>query len=196
MLLYQYDYIAFKEHIFNDSEINAIHKYAEGLPYRKGTVIQESGINNNWEIILSEDIRKNNIKWLHNDEKLWWMWDKIYATIHEINNKFFHFDIGFCDPLQYSTYTAPGDKYGGHSDLQLSTYPHRKISFSIQLTDEESYEGGDLLIYSHSFDNPVRALRKKGSITVFASIIMHEVTPVTSGTRNSLVGWISGPPLK
>jgi PKHD-type hydroxylase len=52
------------------------------------------------------------------------------------------------------------------------------------------YEGGDL-----EFLNSVTKkadLRKKGSIIIFPSFLAHRVTPVTKGTRLSLVGWIHG----
>ena len=35
--------------------------------------------------------------------------------------------------------------------------------------------------------------KKIGSLTIFNSMILHEVTPVTTGIRKSLVGWAIGP---
>ena len=40
----------------------------------------------------------------------------------------------------------------------------------------------------------VPEFRKKGSIIVFPSFIYHRVTPVTEGTRYSLVTWNLGYP--
>lgn len=82
---------------------------------------------------------------------------------------------------------------GGHYNWHIDTgnnYSNRKLSFSIQLSDSEDYEGGDL-----EFLNSVTKksdLRKKGSIIIFPSFLTHRVTPVTKGTRLSLVGWIHG----
>ena len=64
----------------------------------------------------------------------------------------------------------------------------------VQLSDEEEYEGGDLqfMINNKIVDAP----RKKGTIVIFPSFIMHRVTQITKGTRQSIVGWVSGPPYR
>ena len=37
-------------------------------------------------------------------------------------------------------------------------------------------------------------IRPKGSIIVFPSFLYHQVTPITKGTRYSLVMWVLGRP--
>ena len=69
----------------------------------------------------------------------------------------------------------------------------RKISFSIQLSDPDDYEGGELLL-NHGNDCVVS--KTKGSMTLFPSFTVHEVKPVTKGIRYSLVGWVVGDKLK
>ena len=71
---------------------------------------------------------------------------------------------------------------------------HRKLSFSIQLTNPDLYEGGDLNIYKEK--TPIQASRALGTINFFPSYVLHRVTPVTKGYRNCLVGWVSGPKFK
>ena len=44
--------------------------------------------------------------------------------------------------------------------------------------------------------NIVKASREKGTIIIFPSFILHRVTPITKGTRESMVGWVSGPPYR
>ena len=75
----------------------------------------------------------------------------------------------------------------------------RKLSAIIQLTDPSEYEGGDLLMDMVAYDGDPKYRRKvhtitrgKGSVIVFDSITPHEVTPVTKGTRYSLVKWVHG----
>ena len=70
----------------------------------------------------------------------------------------------------------------------------RKLSISIQLTDPTKYEGGDLNLYWS--DDPVTMKNNKGSLFIFPSYMLHEVTPVTKGERNSLVCWVNGPQFK
>ena len=40
---------------------------------------------------------------------------------------------------------------------------------------------------------PYRAHKARGTLVAFPSYVMHRVTPVTSGTRKSLVAWVAGP---
>ena len=74
----------------------------------------------------------------------------------------------------------------------------RKISMTINLSDPNNYEGGNL-----KFDlgphvkeryKICNEIRPQGSVIVFPSFMYHCVTPVTSGTRYSLVLWCMGKP--
>lgn len=77
----------------------------------------------------------------------------------------------------------------------------RKLSVTISLSDPKDYDGGNL-----KFDFGPHAekqrfftceeIRPKGSVIVFPSHIYHQVTPVTRGTRYSLVAWNLGKPFK
>ena len=67
----------------------------------------------------------------------------------------------------------------------------RKRSLVLQLSDPSDYEGGDLEFFVSAEPTPVE--RKKGLIVAFPSFVLHHVTPVTSGTRRTLVVWLSGP---
>ena len=67
----------------------------------------------------------------------------------------------------------------------------RKLSFSVQLSDPDSYKGGDLLLKISN--EPTSVKRTRGAVIFFPSYILHEVTPVKQGVRKSLVGWVTGP---
>ena len=58
------------------------------------------------------------------------------------------------------------------------------------MTDPEEYEGGELQLLN---PHVVSIERKKGMVVVFSSFVLHRVTPVLSGKRQSLVAWLSGP---
>ena len=45
-------------------------------------------------------------------------------------------------------------------------------------------------------DKADKGKREQGCCTVFPSYVLHQVTPVTKGTRYSLVAWIGGPDFK
>ena len=79
--------------------------------------------------------------------------------------------------------------YDWHTDF-AGFRPLRKISVSIQLSRSEDYEGGDLELL---FGNQAEAMdRTRGAFIAFPSFVLHRVTPVTRGTRWSLVAWILG----
>tara|TARA_X000000368_G_scaffold380651_1_gene336583 strand:- start:210 stop:959 length:750 start_codon:yes stop_codon:yes gene_type:complete len=78
----------------------------------------------------------------------------------------------------------------------------RKLSITLMLSDPKDYEGGNL-----KFDFGVHKETKRfeeisggqvnqGSMVVFPSYKYHCVTPVTKGTRYSLVAWFNGRPMK
>jgi Rps23 Pro-64 3,4-dihydroxylase Tpa1-like proline 4-hydroxylase len=77
----------------------------------------------------------------------------------------------------------------------------RKISMTVNLNSPGDYEGGDLKFdfghHTHGEQFHVcEEIRPQGSIIVFPSFVDHCVTPVTKGTRYSLVMWILGKPFK
>jgi len=76
----------------------------------------------------------------------------------------------------------------------------RKISLTINLAPQTEYDGGDLKFdYGRHADIDGETMsdingRKQGSIVLFPSFLPHCVTPVTRGTRYSLVLWVLGDP--
>jgi PKHD-type hydroxylase len=62
---------------------------------------------------------------------------------------------------------------------------------AVQLTDPSEYEGGNLQVMTSGQPQNVR--KQRGIIAVFPSYVLHQVTPVTQGGRQSLVAWVSGP---
>jgi PKHD-type hydroxylase len=87
-----------------------------------------------------------------------------------------------------------GDFFDWHLDFGPGESSKRKLSMTIQLSDPSEYEGGDLQFMINQ--NIVSASREKGIIVIFPSFILHRVTPITKGTRQSIVGWVSGPPYR
>ena len=74
----------------------------------------------------------------------------------------------------------------------------RKISMTVNLTDPKNYAGGNLK-FDFGHHNAKRfhvckEIRPRGSIIIFPSYTHHCVTPVTRGTRYSLVLWSLGKP--
>jgi PKHD-type hydroxylase len=124
-------------------------------------------------------------------EKYRWLYERVWAAAQECNRLFFCVDVGGVESeLQLARYDATDQGfYGWHTDF-AGNRPLRKLSISIQLSNGEDYEGGDLeLMYDKQ---PLGLDRTRGAFIVFPSFMVHRVTPVTRGTRWSLVAWIGG----
>ena len=110
------------------------------------------------------------------------------------NNERYWFDVlGFHQELQLTRYSE-SDFFDWHLDFGAGEISARKLSMTIQLSDPDEYEGGDLQFMINQ--KVVSAPREKGTIIIFPSFIIHRVTPITKGTRQSIVGWVSGPPYR
>jgi hypothetical protein len=120
---------------------------------------------------------------------------RMAADLTEYFNKKFNFDIDSIERLQYAEYHEEENGfYDQHVDIAPLSPLQRKLSFSLQLSDEDSYEGGDLEVFAGG--DPIKMPRKKGTLTVFPSFVVHRVAPVTKGVRKSLVWWATGPAFK
>ena len=136
-------------------------------------------------------IRNSQVSWIHPCKELDFLYRRLTDCIVSLNKQFFKFDLyGFVEGLQFTHYPAPGGKYGRHVD-RIRNFAQRKLSCSIQLSDPETYKGGDFFLYEGELGTPLP--KKQGTLIVFPSYILHEVKPVTEGERNSLVAWVSGP---
>jgi PKHD-type hydroxylase len=146
----------------------------------------------------NDKVRRSDISWLdYLNPECDWLYRKCTDLVTNINNQFFQFDLLALEQLQFTQYhdnDGEGGMYDKHCDYGFDTANSRKLSFSVQLSNENSYEGGELLL--HTAMEPVKPSKKQGTINFFPSFTLHEVTPVTLGTRYSLVGWVNGPKFK
>ena len=109
-------------------------------------------------------------------------------------NQSYNFDVNIIiDDIQFTLYkSTEKGKYDWHDDiLEHEIETMRKLSVSVQLSDENEYEGGELEIATPPIN--FIASKKKGTIVVFPSYLIHRVKEVTKGNRISLVLWIDGP---
>ena len=151
--------------------------------YEKGT----TGNNNK---LLARNV---NIQFINST----WINALLCGYIRYANSLNFHYNLSDDDKelAQISKYSV-GEFYGEHRDFGTNDDSiTRKLSLTVQLSDEDSYEGGDLIFYNGSIKD--KAPRGKGSVIVFDSRLFHEITPIIKGTRYSLVKWYHGDePLK
>lgn len=139
-------------------------------------------------------IRESYISWIYPTDDVNWLFEKITDATVQANRRCFNFELtGLGEGLQFTYYTAPKGKYGRHMDSGPKAKV-RKLSFTVQLSDENSYKNGNILI--HHGDPPLVIPKKQGLICFFPSYMLHEVSKVSEGERYSLVGWITGPSFK
>ena len=123
--------------------------------------------------------------------------------------------------LQYTKYSE-GQYYNWHNDAGISNYykPQyvghsgnfdddpdnlqttdflkascelvRKLSFTLQLSDPDEYEGGNVQLIDEAGRSYI-APRQRGTIILFDSRTQHRVIKVKKGVRKSIVGWVLGP---
>lgn len=172
------------ESVFTPEEIDEIIEMGNSLNLRQGKV---NGENND----LNTDVRKSEIGFFDVEEDTQWIFDRIAEHVIIANEQMWNFDlIGFGDSIQFTKYYGDGGHYDWHADIG-ETVPHRKISVVVQLSDEDEYVGGKLQFNIGPFYP--EAPKKKGTMVVFPTYMLHRVTPVVEGLRMSLVSWVSGP---
>ena len=172
---------------FTKEELDKIYNDVAQLPFEKATILGE----NNTEAIKA--IRSSSIKWIPKNQNWQWLYDKLMNMALEANNSLWHFDlISVDETIQYTEYydTADGH-YTWHQDIGGGSASKRKISITVQLSDPEEYEGGDLEMWQGG-EAVVKSERGAGVVFIFPSYMMHRVTKVTKGTRRSFVLWVGG----
>lgn len=173
---------AYVNDIFSKEQCEQIIQIGKEIGLKASCVGEVSKLDTEW--------RKSKNNWLVVGGGYDWVFrDMTFASTY-MNDKHFKFDLtGFTEGIQFAEYNAPDGGYGSHTD-NIFGGVIRKLSISVQLSDESSYEGGDLCMnYGKEFVMP----RKQGTVVAFPSSTLHRVAPVTKGTRHSLVGWITGP---
>ena len=141
------------------------------------------------------DYRKSRIKWCPQNLEWAWVYEKLHNMIVEANDLMWKFDLSAMnEPIQYTEYYgAQEGGYEWHMDCGVEMQNQRKISVTIQLSDPEEYEGGDL---EFNIGRKLVGQRKQGAAIIFPSFYLHRVTPVTKGIRKSFVLWVGGEPYR
>ena len=169
--------------------------------------------------IVNHKKRKSKNAWI---ETSYWLGGYLWYYIDKINRENFGYDITGIDndSIQYTQYSE-GEFYNWHTDFSFSnlyeltstrrtvasiseqqnyfneflkknTETIRKLSFTVQLSDPDSYEGGDVQMIDDG-DSLYTIPKEQGTIVVFDSRTKHRVRKVKKGVRRSLVGWCVGP---
>ena len=136
-------------------------------------------------------LRRSRVVLLGPEQKYGWLYNRLWAAVQVCNPQCFDVDVAGVEPnVQVARYdSTESGFYDWHYDFGPAK-PERKLSISVQLSNSADYDGGDLeLLYGNS---PTKLDRARGACIMFPSFMLHRVTPVTRGTRWSLVAWIIG----
>jgi PKHD-type hydroxylase len=172
--------------MFSDEELTAITGACLQLDLNHATV---------GTVASRSQYRRSAIRFFYPSEHSYFVFERVAAGIKQVNDKDFKFDItGLNEGLQFTRYSEDDQ---GHYTWHVDTGPRipvRKLSISIQLSDPTDYDGGDLQFRYGA--EVATAPKTRGAAIIFPSYVLHRVTPVTRGTRYSLVGWVTGPAFK
>ena len=78
--------------------------------------------------------------------------------------------------------------YGRHIDNPYMSSGRSDLSFTLSLTNKDSYKGGELIIETMNSDEKFKL--NAGEIIIYPSSYLHSVNEVISGERLVCVGWI------
>ena len=175
----------FAKSAFPDAFCDDVIKLASHLP-ELDAMTSDGAVN--------KSRRRSKARWILPSADSQFIFSALDQTFRDINRDCFGFDIDFIPEIQFTEYDA---SYEGNFDWHIDNITSdrcysRKLSMTIQLSPSTSYEGGNLLFLGEA-QIPVEEIRPRGTVVVFPSFLEHCVTPVTQGTRLSLVAWIEGP---
>jgi len=178
------------ENAFTPAELDAIVALGDSLQLDKAGVIYDPA-----QATDDSSQRVTRTAWMARAPQTEWLYDRIERVARVLNHQIYQFDLaGFSEHFQYTVYHASeGGHFGWHID-QIPNGAHRKLSFSLQLSDPGDYDGCDLELQCGP---AIRAApRTRGTLVAFPAYAIHRVTPIVSGTRRALVIWTAGPPFR
>jgi len=81
-----------------------------------------------------------------------------------------------------------GMHYGKHVDDAFIANTRTDLSFTLFLSEPESYTGGELIVHKHDGDDAIKLA--KGDLYLYPANQLHQVRPVDDGVRLAAVGWV------
>ena len=170
---------------FSPEQCNAIIEACEKPLWLQGEV-NNGQIDKKLRNVRQQGLMMNEEGWPHT---------RILQLMKQANEARFKFDVS-----GFMNYDAPmimeyskGCHYDWHIDVGKAV-PNRKLSYTIQLSKPDDYEGGDLEFLGT--ETNTEAFRQQGTCIIFPSFLAHKVTKVKNGTRYAVVGWVHGPTYK
>ena len=86
------------------------------------------------------------------------------------------------------TKSIKGMSYGSHIDNAYMSSGRADLSFSVFLSEQNEYQGGDLVVENINIEKKFKL--SSGEIIIYPSTYLHSVQEVVHGERIVFVGWI------
>jgi PKHD-type hydroxylase len=173
---------------FAGRELDALVRLGDGLALEKAELSQGGAVY--------ENLRSTQVAWVPRSSETESLYRRMEELVLDINARYFRFDLSGLAMFQYALYGGPqGGHFDWHKDYGRDPadplQEPRKLTISLQLSEATDYEGCDLQVRAgNQIDT---APRTRGSLIAFPANVLHQVTPIRSGLRRSLVVWAVGP---
>ena len=160
--------------VFDDDEIEILHQHWEKIP------ILHNNDKNYWDKLsegktkIVSSVRNVEIVGIPVNK-----FDFLSEKIEYIFSLFIDGEFGIESPHYFTKYPT-GGYHKKHQDNRIVNNVIRSKVITIQISDENSYNGGELVI------NGEVAPKYKGCVIIYNSHDFHEVTTVTKGVRYSI----------
>ncbi|MBB3995976.1 PKHD-type hydroxylase [Sulfitobacter undariae] len=178
----------------------SLHAMPDGFTKGECELIIASIANNPTDEALlvgrnkDHNLRKAELIWIDDVIGMEWVMDRLIELVRKSNTEQFAFDLQeFSESPQVAIYkSSDSGHFTWHSDIGSGpTSRKRKLTLVLQLSSPDDYEGGALEIMPGA--QVLTASRTQGAVSVFPSFMLHQVTPLKSGTRYSMTVWAHGP---
>jgi predicted 2-oxoglutarate/Fe(II)-dependent dioxygenase YbiX len=149
----------------------------------RGEWFDSDQIRSTHHVQVSDDTRTRLTQWIHS----------LLPGLQE------HFGVALTstEPLWFLRYRE-GDHFAAHRDAEEGGHGRqasRKVSLVFFVNDASEYSGGELLLcpfdVPEAVDLAIDLRPRAGRLVAFRSSTVHQVRPVTSGERFSVVTWAS-----
>lgn len=151
-------------------------------------------------------VRKCTVRLLHSHMKPYEQIFKSMIDYVKMKQNLLNVDLDYKidGAIQHITY-LPGDHVGWHDDtMDLHTAAanpkyrdlttSRKLSMTVMLSDPSSYSGGQF-VFDPKY-SPSPAVEGQGTVALFTCFSKHKVEEITSGVRNIMFIFLTGPEWK
>jgi PKHD-type hydroxylase len=174
---------------FSTAEVDGIIALGDGMARERAQLVQAQDPLGKKRI--------TDVAWLVRGPDTAWLFARLEQVVQRLNSQYYKYELypELRERLQYTIYdSSQGGHYDWHVDHGAAMPDARKLSISLQLSEPTDYQGCDLELQFG--DGVLAGPRSRGTVIAFSSYVLHRVSPITSGSRKSLVAWVSGPEFK